>query len=218
MQGPAAAADGDRTQLQGHTPAQYAEAQARSFLSENTPTIDYKTGVASKLPSVWQRLKNSGSCKLGPVAQPTHPSSKPSACWNDVYIHGQVFGVWHPLVSSSQGGCHSILLPECSSISRSNQCCLASSSSKLFCNTCYVMRVTVQVTHPFYRKPGDLFCPSCERPAVLQGNGIRQGTRCALSLVEQEKVFSYGMVCKKCPGNSGKGRWSLLHVSHAHIS
>jgi hypothetical protein len=45
------------------------------------------------------------------------------------------------------------------------------------------MRVTVQVTHPFYRKPGDLFCPCCEWPAVLQGNGIRQGTCCALSLV-----------------------------------
>eukprot|EP00775_Hariotina_reticulata_P012129 gene12129-12267_t len=130
MQRPAAAADGDRKQTSKQTPAQYAEAKARSFLSQNTPTIEYKTGVAGNLPSV---------------------------------------------------------------------------------------------THPFYRKPGDLLCPCCERPAVLQGNGIRQGTRCSLSLTGQEKVFSYGMVCKKCPGNSQKDytfstwnvKWMELNFSPA---
>jgi len=106
MQGPTAAADGDRRQQQGQPPAQYAEARARSLLSQNTPTIDYKTGVAGKLPSLWQRLKNKGSCTLGPVAQPLHPSIKPNATFEDVYAHGQIFSVWHPLVSSSYGSRH----------------------------------------------------------------------------------------------------------------
>jgi hypothetical protein len=40
---------------------------------------------------------------------------------------------------------------------------------------------------------------------VLNGNGLRQGTRCVLTPEGQEKVFSQGLTHTICPGRGGKG-------------
>lgn len=63
----------------------------------------------------------------------------------------------------------------------------------------------LQVTHSQLRKPGDLRCPKSKQAGVLKGNGLRQGTRWALGLEGQEKVFSYGMTHAKCPEHNDKG-------------
>jgi hypothetical protein len=52
---------------------------------------------------------------------------------------------------------------------------------------------------------GELRCPKCLKWGVLQGNGLRQGTRCVLQLDGQQKVFSHGMTHKQCPGHDNKG-------------
>lgn len=48
----------------------------------------------------------------------------------------------------------------------------------------------------------------------LQGNGLRQGTRCVLNPDGQEKVFSHGMTHKGCPAQGGKGGMYYLHCSY----
>lgn len=77
--------------------------------------------------------------------------------------------------------------------------------------------LVMQATHSNFRKPGELKCPKCEQAGVLQGNGLRPGTRCVLHSDGQEKVFSHGMTHKGCPQHGGKGRTHYLTV-HSQTS
>lgn len=64
---------------------------------------------------------------------------------------------------------------------------------------------TAQLTHPNLRKQpgGQLQCPKYEQYGVLEGSGMRQGTRTVLCLDTQYRVFSWSMTHKCCPKHNG---------------
>ena len=78
----------------------------RDKLAGDMPPVNYMTGRLysdAKLSPLWQRLKRSGSCCIGPVVA-TNPAINPQATLEQHYKHGQQFSVFNPLVSSAAAG------------------------------------------------------------------------------------------------------------------
>ena len=79
------------------TPAAAAEREARQFLSENAPPINYKTGLLKETPTpLWTTLQQHGDCVL--PARGQNPMSDIDATLDDVYKYSQTFAVNQPLV------------------------------------------------------------------------------------------------------------------------
>lgn len=80
------------------TPAAAAENEARQFLSQENPSINYKTGLLKGTPSsFWKGVQQRGDCSLPPRGQ--NPMFNPKAPLDAYYKFEQSFAVNQPLVS-----------------------------------------------------------------------------------------------------------------------